>query len=218
MRQWLFGNLGWKLLSLAIATVLWLIVAREPELATSINVPVEYKNIPDDLDISSGVPDRVYLEVRGSPLRLTRDNLQDAAIVLDLSTVNKAGERTFTVREANLKLPSGVSFYKAVPSQVTLRFERLVSKNVPIRPKFATGPPPGYAIVASSFNPPTARIIGPESRIRSIDSVSTDPIDLSNVVGKTEMRVHLSVGDPQIRLRSETQVHFNVTLEKRDMN
>src|SRR5579872_1026791 len=218
MRKWLFGNLGWKLLSLAIATVLWLVVAREPELATSINVPVEYKNIPDDLDISSGIPDRVYLEVRGSPLRLTRDNLQDAAIVLDLSTVAKAGERTFTVREQNLKLPSGVSFYKAVPSQITLRFERLVSKTVPIRPKFSTGPTQGYAIVASSFNPPTVRISGPESRIRSIEAVSTDPIDLSNVVGKTEIRVHLSVGDPKIRLRSDAQVHFNVTLEKRDMN
>ena len=218
MKKWFFGNLGWKLLSLAVATVLWLIVAREPELATSINVPVEYKNIPDDLDISSGIPDRVYLEVRGSPLRLTRDNLQDAAIVLDLSTVTKAGERTFTVRETNVKLPSGVSFYKAVPSQITLRFDQLVSKTVPIRPKFATGPPTGYAIVASAFNPPTARITGPESRVRSIDAVTTDPIDLSNVVGKTEMRVHVSVGDPQVRLRSDPQVHFKVTLEKRDMN
>ncbi|HEX4593282.1 MAG TPA: hypothetical protein VH157_03355, partial [Bryobacteraceae bacterium] len=83
MKQFFTHNIGWKLLSLAIAVALWIAVAREPELATSLSVPVELKNIPDDLDIGSSVPDRVHLEVRGPSGRLSRDNLSDAAMILD---------------------------------------------------------------------------------------------------------------------------------------
>ena len=45
-------NIGWKLLSLAAAVALWVSVASEPELATLRSVPVEYKGVPDDLEIT----------------------------------------------------------------------------------------------------------------------------------------------------------------------
>src|ERR1700730_10890558 len=118
MKHFFTHNIGWKVLSLLIAVALWIAVAREPELATSLSVPVELKNIPDDLDIGSNVPDRVHLEIRGASGRLSRDNLADAALILDLSDAH-AGEQTYTIHPYNFRLPSGVMFYRAVPSQVT---------------------------------------------------------------------------------------------------
>src|ERR1700676_580803 len=100
MRQFFLYNAGWKLLSLALAGVLWISVAREPELATSLSVPVELKNIPDDLDIGSNVPEQMHLEVRGPSGRLSRGNLSEAAMILDLSDAH-AGERTYTIRPSN---------------------------------------------------------------------------------------------------------------------
>ncbi len=70
MRQLLTQNLGWKLLSLLLAVGLWLAIAREPEVATSLSVPVEFKNMREDLDISGNLPDRVFLELRGPSGRL----------------------------------------------------------------------------------------------------------------------------------------------------
>ncbi len=221
MKRFLLDNLGWKLLSVAIATLLWAMLAREPEIATSLSVPIEFKNMPDDLDISSEMPERARLEIRGASGRLTRDNLAEAAVMLDLATVGGPGERTFTFTDRNVKLPLGVRFYKAVPSQVTLRFEHLLYKTAPIRARFAAGPPDGYAIVSSSFEPARIRIVGPESHVRQIDSVGTDPIDLSNVnsvMSQSDMLVHVKLGDPQVRLSPPTPVHFKVKLEKRDMN
>lgn len=218
MKRLLLHNIGWKLLSLAVATGLWLIVAREPSIATSINVPIQFKNMSDDLDISSELPERVRLEVRGPSGRLTPDNLARTSVLLDLATVAGPGERTFTFGDRNVTVPAGVNFYRAVPSQLTVKFEHLMYKNVPVRARYATGPPDGYAIVKSAFNPPTVRIVGPESHVQPIAFVSTDPIDLSNVIGKAEIRVHVNVGDPQVRLNPITQVHVTVSLEKRDMN
>lgn len=206
-------NLGWKLLSLAIAVMLWIAVAREPELATSISVPIEFKNIPDDLDIGSNVPDRMQVEVRGPAGRLNRDNLGNAALVLDLSDAH-AGERTYTVRASSLTLPSGVSFYRAVPSQITLRFDHSVMREVSIEPRYLKGPPEGYRVRAFSLNPPRVRIRGPEERVVQLAHVYTDPVDLSGVVSEADFRTHVNVGDPQVRIEAPGSVTLKVILEK----
>ena len=72
----LFQNFGWKLLSLAIAVVIWALVATEPELATFANVRLEYKNLPDGLEISSEPVSSVMLELKGpsGALRGTGDS------------------------------------------------------------------------------------------------------------------------------------------------
>jgi hypothetical protein len=42
-------NLGWKLLSVALAVLLWITVEGEPELVTVQSVPVYYRNVDADL-------------------------------------------------------------------------------------------------------------------------------------------------------------------------
>ncbi|HET9321994.1 MAG TPA: CdaR family protein [Bryobacteraceae bacterium] len=213
MKQFFTHNLGWKLLSLVIAVAIWIAVAREPELATSLSVPVELKNIPDDLDIGSSVPDRVHLEIRGPSGRLSRDNLADAAMILDLADAH-AGERTYTVRATNFNLPTGVSFYRAVPSQITLRFDHLASQSVKIFPRYSKPPQAGYRIRAYVLEPENVRIRGPEERVKRIDRVWTDPVDLSNVVSAAEFHTHVNVGDAQVRLDAPTAITLKVTLER----
>lgn len=206
-------NLGWKLLSLLIAVVLWLAIAREPEVATSISVPVEFRNMRDDLDISGSLPDRLRLELRGPSGRLTRDNLAAVAAVLDLSDA-RAGERTYDIRGRNLNLPSGVVFYKAVPSQITLHFDQLAVREVPILPVFVKQPV-SYRIASQQFSPMKVRIRGSEDRVRLINQVKTDPIDLSGVVGEKVFHTHLNIGDAQVRLvPAPGDITVRVKLEK----
>jgi YbbR domain-containing protein len=210
----LTGNLGWKLLSLLIAVALWIAVAREPELATSLAVPIDFKSLPEDLDIGSNAPDRVRLEIRGPSGRLSRDNLNDVAVVLDLSDAH-AGERTYNIRPSNINLPAGVSFYRALPSQITLRFDKLATREVEIvLAPYSKGPPEGYRVRAYTLEPSKTRLRGPEERLKSITRVTLDPVDLSGVVSRAEFHTHVNVGDPQVRLEVPTDVKLKVTLEK----
>jgi YbbR domain-containing protein len=213
MRQLFTQNLGWKLLSLLLAVGLWLAIAREPEVATSLSVPVEFKNMRDDLDISGNLPDRISLELRGPSGRLTRDNLSTVAAVLDLSDA-QAGDRTYNIRGRNLNLPSGVVFYRSVPSQLTLRFQQLAVKNEPVQPVFVNKPA-SYRIASQEFSPAQVRIRGSEDRVRAIDQVKTDPMDLSAVAGETVFHTHLNIGDPQVRLvETSSDITVRVKLEK----
>ncbi len=201
MIQLITRNVGWKLLSLAIAAALWIAVAREPELATSLSAPVEFKNMPEDVDFNSAVPDHVQLELRGQSGRLSHDNLADVAVVLDLADA-RPGERTYTIRDTSLNLPSAVSFYRAIPSQLTLRFEHVISRDILVKPLYEHIPQ-GYRVQNAELYPAKVRIRGPEQRVRNMEAVSTDPIDLTGVVGQKEIRTHVNVGDPQVRLESQ---------------
>src|SRR5277367_623726 len=213
MIQLFTRNLGWKLLSLLIAIALWLAVAREPEVATSLSVPVEYKNMRDNLDTTGSLPDRVRLELRGPSGRLARENLSGVAVLLDLSDA-QPGERTYSIRGRNLNLPAGVAFYQAVPSQLTLHFEQLIVKEEPVQPVYINQPP-GYRLVAQQLSLEKIRIRGSEDRVQRISQVKTDPIDLSMVTGDKTFSTHLNVGDPQVRIiESWSDITVSVKLEK----
>lgn len=212
MRQLLLHNLGWKALSLVIAIALWVVVAREPQLATSLSVPVEFKNMPNDLDFSTPVPDRVRLEVRGQSGRLSRENLSDIAVVLDLSDAH-VGDRTYTIRDRNLNLPAGVFFDRTVPSQLTLRFEHLVSRDIPIRPLYQKIQQ-GYHLINIAMDPQRVRVRGPEQRLSTIDFVPTDPIDLTGVVGEKTFRTHVNLGDPTVRTEAPVTVGITVRVAR----
>src|SRR5690242_3570199 len=88
-------NFWWKMLSLAIAVGIWWVVAIEPELSTFETVRLEYKNLPDDLEISSDPVESVVLELRGpsGELRGVGEGIRPA-VILDMSTV-LPGQRTF---------------------------------------------------------------------------------------------------------------------------
>jgi YbbR domain-containing protein len=210
----IFGNFGWKLLSLATAVALWIAIAREPELATALAVPLEFQNIPEDLDIGSNLPDHVRLEIRGPSGRLSRDNLNDLAVILNLADA-MPGERTYNIRPANINLPSGVSFYRALPSQITLRFDKLLTKQVEIQlAPYSKGPPDGYRVRSYTLEPSHTLIRGPEQRVKSISHVTLDPVDLSGVISHAEFHTHVNLGDPQVRLEVPSEVTLKVTLEK----
>jgi len=212
--KFITGNLGWKLLALLIAVVLWIAVAREPELASSIAVPIEFKNIPGDLDIGPNLPDRVRLEIRGPSGRLSRDNLADLAVILDLHDA-RPGERTYNIRPSNINLPSDVSFYRALPSQITLQFDKLLTKEVEIRlAPYSKGPPDGYRVRSYTLEPAKTFIRGPEERVKSITYVTIDPVDLSGVISQAEFSTHVNIGDPQVRLEVPSEVKLRVTLER----
>lgn len=219
--RFIFKDWIWKLISLAAAVLLWILVASEPELSTFVTVPVQFKNLPDGIEIGSDVIESVYLELRGpsGELRLPGGELRGIddsrryAVVLDMSHV-RPGERTFTIDEGDVKLPRGIHLVRAVPSQLRFDFEQREWRSVPVEVRF--GPvQPGYELTGFTVTPPALRVEGPQSRVNLIKRVVTDPVDLSQVVGSAEFHVNCFVEDPHVRFASRSQATVNVQVRAR---
>jgi YbbR domain-containing protein len=107
MRYNPFRNLGLKVLALALAIVLWVTVAGEHVVERSLRVPLEFRNIPDALEILGNTPDTVDVRLRGSSALLSRVQPGEIVAVLDLAAA-RAGSRLFHLRADEVRAPFGV--------------------------------------------------------------------------------------------------------------
>lgn len=214
MRRLILENVWWKLMSLALSVALWVTIINEPELVTSAAVPIFYKGLPRGMEIATGQPDRIFLEIRGPASRLTPGRLADTAVQLDLTDVTKPGERTFTISRTNINLPMGVTFLRAVPSQMRLSFDHQVSKDVRVRVRLSGQPADGWRVVNHLVTPETLRIVGPASRVALIEAAETDPVDLTGFEKLLVTKVHSFLADSQVRFESSPMVQVRVELER----
>jgi len=165
--------------------------------------------------MGSDAPERIYLEVQGPAARMRSFNASRTAVLLNLSNVHRSGEYTFTVNQENVvDLPAGLKLMRAVPGQVRLSFEQRLTLDVPVRVRFSSPPPEGYRIIRETVSPKRLSVIGPESRVRQVGYVETDPIDLSRTIGEAQFRVHTFVPDPQVRFVSSPEVEVIINVEK----
>ena len=194
--------------------LLWIAILGEPELVTTHTAPILYKDLPRGLLIGSDALDQVRVELRGPSGKLTPDRLAETAVLLDLVDVKGPGERTFTLSDGDFLLPQGVTFLRAVPSQLRMRFARLLSRDVPVNVRIYAPPPAGYRIVRQEISPDKLRIAGPEGRVASVASAETDAIDLSGVRADTEIKVNAFLSDPQVRFENSAAVTVKLIIEK----
>ncbi|MEO8596880.1 MAG: CdaR family protein [Candidatus Solibacter sp.] len=215
VRDLIFQNILWKLLSLAIALVIWALVATEPELGTYASVRLEYKNLPQGLEISKEPVSAVMLELRGpaGALRTMGDGTHPS-VVIDMSEID-AGEHTFTISNRNVKLIRGVHLVRAIPSEVRFRFEPRRSHLVPVRPRFVNEGQNGYVVGSYKVDPPEMEITGPRSAIARIAEVMADPIDLATATGIAEYHVNIYVEDSFVRFLNTPEATVTVTMKKK---
>jgi hypothetical protein len=212
--RFIFGDLGWKLLSLAVAVLLWILVAGEPELSTFVRSPVRYKDLPEGIEISSAIVDSVDLELRGPSGQLRgRDGDGRYVVVLDMSMV-EPGQRTFSIGPGEVRLPKGIRLMQAVPSQLRFEFEQRAYRMVPVQVRFSP-PPPGYDVAGFKVTPTELQLVGPQGHLRRTASVDTDPVDLSAVVGQQEFHVNAYADDPHIRFVGVPEVTVTVQVKAR---
>jgi len=210
----LIENFWWKLLSLVIALAIWALVATEPELSTFATVRLEYKNLPEDLEISSEPVGSVVLELRGPAGELHAAS-QDvrSGVVLDMSNAH-AGELTYSLDNGAVRLPRNVRLVRSIPSEVRFRFENRGTREVPVEVRFGGQGQNGYRIERTEVTPSQVRIAGPRSRVARIASAITDQIDLSNVVGTAQFHVNVLVEDPYVRIVGPSDATVQVTMKK----
>src|SRR5258708_35493057 len=90
----IFANFWWKLLSLAIAGVLWVLLVGQTDLVSSIPVALQLRHIPKELELSSDLPERVQVQVHGPAGRLSMENLNRTAVAIGLSSLEQPGQPT----------------------------------------------------------------------------------------------------------------------------
>lgn len=123
MRDWLkqvvLHNWWLKLASLGLAYVLWVVVTQAPPVEVGLTVPLELRNLPENLQVAGEIPTRVHLHVRGPEGQLRMLEPEEVGVALDLKAAT-AGNHSFRLEAANVDLPAGVEVVRIIPGEVRL--------------------------------------------------------------------------------------------------
>lgn len=207
-------DLGLKLFALAWGIGIWSFLASQGEVEAPFEAGVHYSGIPGDLELNPDQVDRITVMLRGPRAQLSELHRHGLSVELDFSDVYQPGETTFTVDESNLQLPARVRLIQAIPSQVRLSLERRARREVPVQPALVGGYQTGYTLGSFSVYPPSLVIVGPESRVSLVDAVTTDPIDISEVIARERFVATAYVPDPYLRFEQNPRVHVEVVMER----
>lgn len=212
-RNWVLKNLPFKLVSLAIAILLWWAVGRDQQIEMPLTVPLEFQNAPANLEINSNYPFETRITVRG-PERLIQElNASEVHAIIDLQGATP-GERTFDLSRSAIHVPRNVRVVQVVPSQFHISFDVSARRTVPVQPRVIGTLLSGYGITDVTTDPPTITIVGPERRVNAIQNAMTDPVDATGVVGQATFTTHAYVSDPLVRVHDPGAVKVTVNTAK----
>ena len=214
LRRWVLHNFWLKILSLILATGLWLAISPDQEPAeVAVRVPIEFRSVPAELEISSATIPEAQIRVRG-PERMIRE-LRSTDIHAELQLADaKAGERTFDLTAQQIRLQRNLTVVQVVPGQVHLSFDTRLTREVEIHPRvtgnFAAGEHVGKILV----DPEKIKITGPQHHVELVSAATTDPVDASGTTTTGTFVTNVYVGDALVQVVQPTPVRVTVIMEK----
>jgi YbbR domain-containing protein len=194
-----FRHLGLKVVAVVLATLLWLTVAGEHMVERSMRVPLEFRNLPSQLEIVGDPPSTVDVRLRGSSAILSRIDPGEVLAGLDLASA-RPGSRLFPIRNDEVRVPFGVEVAQIVPGTIAVELEKSGRRTVPVTPAIDGEPAPGFVVGKIVPDPATVEVVGPESHLRQLSGATTEPISVVGSREKVRDVVTIGVVDSAVRL------------------
>lgn len=213
LRQFLLKNLGLKGLSLLFAFLLWLQVAGQQTVQRTVTLPVEFVNIPTQLEISNDYEKTVEVAVR-SERRATVFDERDMSVVVDLKDAS-AGIQVIRLTENNIRnRPVGVQILLMTPPRVKLQLDNRLRKVVEVKPELVGQPAEGFEVSNVKISPSKVVISGPESWVQGVSRARTSPINIGGLFSMLTVIAYIDLEDPRLRIEGTPSVQVAVDIEE----
>ena len=173
-------NLLLKILAFVFALVLWFFVMGEQTLEKAYPVPLELRNVPEGLVVTSEIPSLIDVRISGPRTVLINLSPAELNIGVDLKGLSP-GVTTFKRLEERLRLPRSLRITRLSPSVIDVRLERIQEKDVPVRPVFSGTLPEGLVVEKIEVRPRQVTVSGAGSELKNISDVETEPIEVNEV-------------------------------------
>ena len=209
-------NLALKVASLALAIGVWFVVRGEDRPVQIVSVPLEIRNLPDDLAIAGDVIDSVNVRVKAPEVVLNTMKPDRISARLDLASL-ESGDHMVRLRPEEVRVPPGADVVKISPEYVAVRLERRMTRELPVTPRVIGEPAEGYAIGTAIVKPDHVRVSGPESAMRLAKEVLTDVVRVDGRATPVEMMVNLFPDRMGVRVVSDERATLTADIHEQQV-
>ena len=201
-----------KLISFFFALFLWYFVVGEDKVDTTFTIPVEIVNLPADLTISNQFKKEIEVTVNGPRGLVRKLAQQHISRPIDLAKATP-GAKVYKNTPDSIILPRGVRLLRVKPSDIILKLERQIEKNIPIHSVTSGKLPAGYDLVSITLDPASIPITGPQAIIGHENSISTAVINLEHISASTTLTVPLELSPAISNLVGEPIVTAHIVVQ-----
>ncbi len=209
---------------LLIATMLWFLNALGKDYTTTLTYSVKYVNPPKNLFLANAPPSKLELNVQAHGFTLLRHKLafSFSPIVLDLTTISQNMNQSSNeilvpsevlIRRIGTQISKEISVNEVSPPVLSLVFDSLETKVIPVIPRVSTGFKPQFflkGIIAAK--PDSIKISGPAGILDTLTFVYTENRTFSGLEASAE-RI-LNVIHPRNTSISPEKVTVHIPVEK----
>ncbi len=208
-------NLAPKIISFILVLVLWAFIGGQPRAEIWLAVPLEYRNMPVNMEIVGEMANRVEVGIRGPRTIISTITPDQLRAHVDLSQALN-GLNYIRLTPESIRVPLGTEITKIDPSSVRIRLEEVKSRFVPVKVHLIGKLSPLLRLRSVMVAPPSIVLQGPEGPLKKVREIFTEPVDLSELKEDTRISLGIEINSPQLRLAPDQppQVIVDIKIQK----
>lgn len=198
------------LVSFLFVTSIWFVFARGMDTIVNLDVPVEYMNRPQEMEILDTSVNNVRFQLSGSSAILKSISPDQAQVRLDLSK-GVVGKNSFTITNKNVTLPPGVLLKAIEPNVIDVSLDEQVEKELPIQVDWVGKLPSHLILAAVKTKPEKTVVTGGRSILEKLSTIYTEKVRLDNIEKTGEINVSLTLDPASLKAGQGSNEQIKVT-------
>jgi hypothetical protein len=203
VKAFFHGNTWKKILAfsffLLIAFGFWVLQYLQQRFEISIVVPLNYKNVPEQIVLEPGLPQEISLRVADKGTILLNYTLSKEIISIDVDLKKIDPVKSFysvsgvaLEKEIARCLQASTSLVSYTPDKIEIKYDPQQKKTVPVRIAGTILPKAGFMFEDSvHIDPEEITVYGSENVLDNFHVVFTKSVDLKNLQSHFEKKVDL---------------------------
>lgn len=205
-----------KLASLLFAVFLWYYVNSLDYIEKTINLPIQFENLPEGLIVLKSSDSSIDIKVRAR-LNLLK-KVSPTKMVVPIVNLSNATigtlEYKLVLQKTDTKMDVKLESKK---KKIAVSIERLVMVTIPVKPKISGVPREGYIVDKITLEENKINIQGPSSIIEKIDFIETSPVDISSASNDIEKFVSIQTPD-LVETVDKKSLNVTIKIKERRIN
>lgn len=195
--------------AMLFSLALWFIVNMGRDYNMTMMLPIQITNLPEDIALSTEVPDNASVSVSGEGWSLFNLHINPPQVVLN---VEAQQVNMFEQVRQQISSMSDVSVMQVDPMFLEIETEVRVSKKVPVVSQVDLSTGNQYGVLGDTqLSPDSITVTGPASRVEEVTSWSTAATEIEDVNTDLELTVDLESPGPGMSI-SPTSVTFQAEI------
>lgn len=197
-----------KVFAVLVTIFAWFVLAYDAGvLRRTLVIPIEYRNVPDALQLGSTAPSEARVTVSGPKSGFRFLDPASLTVSLDLSEMKMPGVEWLTISESDLNLPGNLEMEEVEPGSLRLDLRAKTPTPTIVQRTFEVAIeyrnlPEGLQLGTAAPSEARVTLSGPEGRVREVEpKAMVISIDLGEIEGSG---VHwIPIGSKALSLPAE---------------